>query len=251
MDWKLFASTFALIFLAELGDKTQLAAMAQVAAGGHGRWTVFLGASMALVFSTLIAVLVGGALAKYVPPHYVKLAAGGLFVTFGGLLLADAFRGEKPTVAKAEPAEPAGVLARAALELAAEFEQAAAADYRRLAGAAATAEVRDLLLGLAAEEEAHLAHVRGLDGSHGGEALGAERPAAVPALSATGGEALRREREMLAAAAAHEEATAEFYAALADKTKLPALRAVFARLAEEERGHARSLRAARGVEAAS
>ena len=87
MDWSLFFSTFVLIFLAELGDKTQLAAMARAATNGHGKWTVFFGASLALVVSTLLAVFFGSLLARFVPPHIIKIAAGVLFIVCGGLLL--------------------------------------------------------------------------------------------------------------------------------------------------------------------
>jgi Predicted membrane protein len=92
MDWwKLFGGTFILIFLAELGDKTQLAAMARAADGPDGvsaKWVVFLAASAALVFSTLIAVFFGGVLRSLVPDErYIKIAAGILFLVFGALIL--------------------------------------------------------------------------------------------------------------------------------------------------------------------
>ena len=92
MDWwKMFGSTFILIFLAELGDKTQLAAMARAADGPSGssaKWIVFLAASSALVLSTLIAVFLGGALKALIPDErYIKIAAGALFVVFGAWIL--------------------------------------------------------------------------------------------------------------------------------------------------------------------
>jgi putative Ca2+/H+ antiporter (TMEM165/GDT1 family) len=86
MAWKLFATTFVSIFLAELGDKTQLATLS-LAAGERARWTVFLGAALALVASTALAMLVGEGLARLVPPVWIKRAAGGLFVVMGVLLL--------------------------------------------------------------------------------------------------------------------------------------------------------------------
>jgi len=54
------------VLLAELGDKTQLATLA-LSAGGHARWLVFLGAALALIASSAVAVLVGGALGQVVP----------------------------------------------------------------------------------------------------------------------------------------------------------------------------------------
>ena len=87
---KLFASTFILIFLAELGDKTQLAAMAKSI---EGRMTVFLAASAALVCSTLIAVLFGDSLTRFIPERYLQIAAGVLFIVFGGIMLFKVFFG--------------------------------------------------------------------------------------------------------------------------------------------------------------
>ena len=86
MDLKLFASTFALVFLAELGDKTQLATLS-LAASGRSRLMVFLGSAAALVVTSAIAVLVGEALARVVPPVWIRRAAGAGFIVMGVLFL--------------------------------------------------------------------------------------------------------------------------------------------------------------------
>jgi len=86
MDWKLFASTFAAIFLAEIGDKTQLATLS-LAAGGSSRWVVFAGSALALVATSAIAVLVGEALSRVVPPSWLRRGAGVLFLVLGVLFL--------------------------------------------------------------------------------------------------------------------------------------------------------------------
>ena len=86
MDWKLFASTFAAVFLAEMGDKTQLATMS-LAAGGS-RWVVFAAAAAALVATSAVAVIAGEAVARVIPPIWVKRAAGALFIVLGVLYLA-------------------------------------------------------------------------------------------------------------------------------------------------------------------
>ena len=86
MDWKLFASTFAAIFLAEMGDKTQLATLS-AASGGASRWVVFAASALALVLSSAIAVLAGEAVSRVVPPVWTKRAAGALFIVLGVLLL--------------------------------------------------------------------------------------------------------------------------------------------------------------------
>ncbi len=85
MSWKIFCSTFALIFLAELGDKTQLAVMLQSAV--HGRGVVFWAASIALVLSTLLGVLVGGLLSRMASERVIHAAGGVLFLVFGAMLL--------------------------------------------------------------------------------------------------------------------------------------------------------------------
>jgi putative Ca2+/H+ antiporter (TMEM165/GDT1 family) len=86
MDWKLFASTFAAIFFAEIGDKTQLATVS-LAAGGSSRWTVFAGSALALVATSAIAVLAGEALSRVVSPIVLKRAAGVLFIVLGVVFL--------------------------------------------------------------------------------------------------------------------------------------------------------------------
>ncbi len=87
MDWRIIASTFVTVFLAELGDKTQLSTM-MLASRKQARLSVFLGSASALVLSSLIGVLVGGALNKVVPESVIKTAAGAAFVIIGGLILA-------------------------------------------------------------------------------------------------------------------------------------------------------------------
>lgn len=86
MDWKLFATTFATIFLAELGDKTQLATLS-LAGSAQSRWIVFAASALALVTTSAIAVLAGAAVARAVPPIWIRRAAGLLFVALGLLFL--------------------------------------------------------------------------------------------------------------------------------------------------------------------
>ena len=90
MNWKIFASTFLLIFLAELGDKTQLAVMLQSAV--HGRSTVFLAASLALVLSTLLGVFLGGVLSRLVSERVIHGVGGALFIVFGLVMLYSVFK---------------------------------------------------------------------------------------------------------------------------------------------------------------
>lgn len=84
--WQAFLSTFSLIFLAELGDKTQLAVLL-LAAQGRPLWGVFCGSACALVLSALLGTLFGGTLARYLPPFYLQKGAGVAFIIIGLLLL--------------------------------------------------------------------------------------------------------------------------------------------------------------------
>jgi len=85
VDWKLFASTFTAIFLAEMGDKTQLATLSLAA--GRSRWVVFAASASALVATSAVAVLAGEAIARNVPPLWVKRAAGLAFLAMGAWML--------------------------------------------------------------------------------------------------------------------------------------------------------------------
>ena len=82
MDWKVFITTFGLVFLAELGDKTQLAAIT-MAVKSQSRVAVFCGALLALAMVTLISVLFGEVLTSLIPTPYIEKAIGALFVIIG------------------------------------------------------------------------------------------------------------------------------------------------------------------------
>ena len=87
MDKSLFWATFVTVFLAEVGDKTQIAAMTATAKTG-ALLVVFLAASAALVCATAIGVAVGGALFRVVPPAAIKYASGLAFIAVGVWVLA-------------------------------------------------------------------------------------------------------------------------------------------------------------------
>lgn len=86
MEWKSALVTFALIFFAELGDKTQLMVMS-MSARSKSPSMVFFGAATALVTSSLMAVLAGDALLKAVPMRLVKLGTGIAFLGIGTILI--------------------------------------------------------------------------------------------------------------------------------------------------------------------
>src|SRR5947199_7460139 len=90
MDWRVMLTTFGVIFLAEMGDKTQIAAMT-MAAEKKRPWAVFLGASLALAAVSAIGVIVGSALGNYLPLEWIKRAAGLAFIVIGILVLLGKF----------------------------------------------------------------------------------------------------------------------------------------------------------------
>lgn len=83
MDWKLFASTFALIFVAELPDKTAIATL--LMASRHNPWGVFAGAAGAFVVQSLIAVTFGSVI-SLLPAKVIHAVAGLLFLVFAVLM---------------------------------------------------------------------------------------------------------------------------------------------------------------------
>jgi len=84
-----FFATFGAVFLAELGDKTQLATMAFSASADtpRGRWLVFSAAAAALVATSALGVLAGSLVTKFVRPQLLERLAGALFVVLGVLML--------------------------------------------------------------------------------------------------------------------------------------------------------------------
>jgi len=82
MDWRTVIQSFGAVFLAELGDKTQLATFAMSAAGSS-RPAVFVGAAGALITTSAIGVLLGDAVGSVVPAAWIKRGAGLLFIGIG------------------------------------------------------------------------------------------------------------------------------------------------------------------------
>lgn len=99
MDWKLFGTAFITLFLAELGDKTQLAVITMTAKNSEAKaqavsWletygshiSVFAGASLALVLVTLLGVVFGGVLTQYVPTEILQKIVAAAFIVIGILM---------------------------------------------------------------------------------------------------------------------------------------------------------------------
>ncbi len=83
MDVKVLLTVFAVVFIAELGDKTQLATLLFATDKEVGKWTVFIGASSALVVAAGIGVLAGGLISQYVSEKLLRYVAGIGFIVVG------------------------------------------------------------------------------------------------------------------------------------------------------------------------
>jgi putative Ca2+/H+ antiporter (TMEM165/GDT1 family) len=81
--WKIFTTVFLTVFVAEIGDKTQLATMLFAAEAKTSKWVIFLAASLALTLAAGIGVLVGAQLERFISPRTLKLVAGFGFVAIG------------------------------------------------------------------------------------------------------------------------------------------------------------------------
>jgi len=86
MDWKIFGTAFITLFLAELGDKTQLAVITMTAST-ESKISIFLGASAALVVVTILGVVFGGVLSQYVPTEWLQRIVASAFIVIGLLML--------------------------------------------------------------------------------------------------------------------------------------------------------------------
>jgi putative Ca2+/H+ antiporter (TMEM165/GDT1 family) len=87
MDLKIFLTVFGAIFIAELGDKTQLATMLFATDKEVSKYTVFLAASAALVVASAIGVLAGSLLSEYINEKYLHYIAGVGFIVIGAFTL--------------------------------------------------------------------------------------------------------------------------------------------------------------------
>ncbi len=83
MDLRLFATVFSTVFIAELGDKTQLATLLYAADGDHPKLTIFLAAASALVLTTALGVLGGAMISELVSPRVLRWVAGSGFIAVG------------------------------------------------------------------------------------------------------------------------------------------------------------------------
>jgi putative Ca2+/H+ antiporter (TMEM165/GDT1 family) len=80
---KIYLAVFASVFMAELGDKTQLATLTYAASPGASPLGVFVAAAAALIVSSALAVLIGSRIERWVSPAQLQLLAGLAFIGIG------------------------------------------------------------------------------------------------------------------------------------------------------------------------
>ncbi|WOB44162.1 TMEM165/GDT1 family protein [Thermoleptolyngbya oregonensis NK1-22] len=95
MDWNLLGLAFVTVFVSELGDKSQLAAIALGSSGKSVR-AVFLGTAVALVLASFLGVMLGGGVAQVVPTRWIKAIAAIGFVVMAIRLLLPGAADELP-----------------------------------------------------------------------------------------------------------------------------------------------------------
>lgn len=83
MDWKILVTVFGTVFIAELGDKTQLATLLFASDKEVNKWLVFLGASLALIATSALGVLGGALVAQHISERMLHLVAGIGFIAIG------------------------------------------------------------------------------------------------------------------------------------------------------------------------
>jgi putative Ca2+/H+ antiporter (TMEM165/GDT1 family) len=84
--WKIFATSLGIMFLAEIGDKTQLTVIS-LASRYRSPWLVFTGAALAMILATAIGVALGSFLPHLMGERTIRFVSGGFFILFGILVL--------------------------------------------------------------------------------------------------------------------------------------------------------------------
>jgi putative Ca2+/H+ antiporter (TMEM165/GDT1 family) len=83
MEWKIFATVFAAVFVAEMADKTQLVTLLFATDREVSKWLVFFGSASALVATSAIGVLAGSLLSQVINVKVMSVVAGAGFVLIG------------------------------------------------------------------------------------------------------------------------------------------------------------------------
>jgi rubrerythrin len=251
MDLKVLFSVFAIVFVMELGDKTQLTALAATTST-KTPWMVFIGASLGLIASTAVAVLLGEALTRFIPKTVIEIGAAVLFILIGTILLTNIAR-KAPAEEESETSQPEveaaliekkPALSRFIIKQACIFEEKVAENLMELADQTKSPEDAAIIRRIAEEDLEHLhnldnqispMHDSNTDTTEtAGQSVSIPPPEAHPLQE-------ENEHENLQKAIETEEAAGNFYLTLARRSTIPAARETFHWLAMEEIRHAREL----------
>lgn len=237
MDFALVVSTFVVIFLAELGDKTQLAAMA-ASAGSKQPLAVLIGASCALVLSSVLAVAAGSLIGSRVPVRYIKIAAGLMFIVFGILYIREAFVPEKE-VQPVSQLQRGDVHSASVTMIARAFEERELKMLIAVKEALQSDECRQVLDRIIEEEKNHLKILGGIDSI--AVQLSADEKHKLSPLNAA--YACRGDDSCLVRDLYEREmAMAAFYRLMSEKSRITAVREILQSLYTDELTHAETIR---------
>lgn len=248
MDWKTLLLSFSIVFLAELGDKTQLTALTLTTSRGGGTWAVFLGAGAALVCATAMAVFCGSLLTRWLPERYLQLGSAVLFIIIGVCLLTnmawqngrqeDTLAPSKSTVSAwaREQGGKQSLLKTWIIKQVTAYEQQLVNDIDNCLQKMAPSKDRELLTQIAAihrrhgQEVAHIYEQEATEEEHSLEKA-EQIPEMVEKLQACNGHDQDRPIENIIR---RQEAAAEFYIALAQVVNRHQMRDLLRRLAAQE-----------------
>lgn len=244
MNLKILLASFSLVFLAELGDKTQLTALA-FSTSSRSPFSVFIGTSLALICTTALAVIFGEALTRFVPERVLQLASAVMFVLVGLVLLVNLARqgpaesapGER--VPEGAALRPAGPLSLFIGRQAVAFEEDLVAYIRETAPKIEDPSLRDIVLSL---ETVHSGHAKALSGleketdeatiaSMDADLAGGDHQRLLYGLDAASSEVAG---DALSHIIQRQEAAAQFYIALARMINFHEGKDVLRSLAQEE-----------------
>ncbi len=274
MDFRIMLASFALVFLAELGDKTQLTALA-FSTSSRSPWAVFIGTSLALIAASGLAVLFGELLGRFLPVKTLHIISAVLFIVMGMILLVNIARkaeyeesrptegGQAEVVAGNLPdGETSGFLFRMIVGQAVAFEESLVDYLDSLAQIMPEGRERKSLKLIVAADREHARQMRQMnrqqvqDATKSAAAAAADlhelqsriRQPDIPRFAACRPTADREKglrqaeiRPILETAIEAEENIAEFYLALARISKLHSVRDAFRQLAMEDIEHAQEL----------
>ncbi len=252
---KIILASFALVFLAELGDKTQLTALA-FTSSSRSPWLVFIGSSLALITASGLAIAFGEVLGRILPQKVLHISSGVLFVIMGLILLVNVARkAEIPGPgAVEEPVLPEGRSAIFSLvtSQASAFENGVIEFLEEVVRQLPDGVQKDMVRQIISEDRQHAASLARLQDTQGTAVAALAEPMAAAQLAELkrclpddsplkADDQVRTPEQAIQVALEAEEALAEFYLSLARMSKIHVIRDAFRFLAMEDIRHAQNL----------